>query len=210
MNADAAETRLRILESATRFFSERGARSSVREIAKGAGVSLGMVHHYFGSKEELYAACIGAMYAELGELRGHLSAELEERMASGGRPSDVSALVDSAVRATFQFARSHQSAMRLMMRSVVARGALDEGRADEFLLPFLEQGSTAMSAVTGSDPASLRLPLQSLVFLNGRYAIAEVGELMLVTATSTPEAAVAAVENHLVTLARQLLGMQGD
>ena len=94
-----------------------------------------------------------------------------------------------------------------MLRRVVARGALDETRVDDFLLPFLEQASALVAAATGREPASLRLPLQSLVFLNGRYAIAEASELMLVTGTDTPEAALHAVEEHLVAHAHQMLGI---
>ena len=134
VNADAAATKQRILESATLFFSEKGAKSSVRDIAKGAGVSLAMVHHYFGSKDELYNSCVDAMYVELAELREHLIAEV-------GTTSDPRRIFEKAVREGFRFAREHQSAMRLMMRRVVARGALDSGRAEEFLVPFLDQAS---------------------------------------------------------------------
>lgn len=199
VNADAAATKQRILESATLFFSEKGAKSSVRDIAKGAGVSLAMVHHYFGSKDDLYEACVGAMYEELAELRAHLVTALGS--------SGVDSILEDAVRATFRFARDRRTTMRLMMRRVVARGALDTGRVDDFLLPFLEQASTLVAAATGRDPSSLRLPLQSLVFLNGRYAIAEESELMLVTGTDTPDAALRAVEDHLVDHAHQMLGI---
>jgi len=199
VNADAAATKQRILESATLFFSEKGAKSSVRDIAKGAGVSLAMVHHYFGSKDDLYGACVDAMYEELAELRAHLTDALKS--------SAVDTILEDAVRAAFHFACERRTTMRLMMRRVVARGALDETRVDDFLLPFLEQASALVAAATGREPASLRLPLQSLVFLNGRYAIAEASELMLVTGTDTPEAALHAVEEHLVAHAHQMLGI---
>jgi len=199
VNADASATKQRILESATLFFSEKGKKSSVRDIARGAGVSLGMVHHYFGSKDDLYGACIDAMYEELAELRAHLTEALGA--------SSVETILEDAVRSVFRFARERRTTMRLMMRRVVSRGALDEGRADTFLLPFLEQASALVAAKTGRDPASLRLPLQSLVFLNGRYAIADTNELMLVTGAADPVAALQAVEDHLVDHAHQMLGI---
>ncbi|MEM9070802.1 MAG: TetR/AcrR family transcriptional regulator [Myxococcota bacterium] len=201
VNADASATRQRILTSATLLFSERGAKSSIREIAKDAGVSLAMVHHYFGSKDDLFAACITGMYVELAELRTHLIEGLTETKS-------IEQLFEYAIREGFRFARAHQPAMRLMMRTVVARGAIDQARIDEFLVPFLEQASKLVSGVTGADPDSLRLPLQSLIFLNGRYAIAEIDELRLVTATDTAEAALAAVENHLVDNAFLSLGLK--
>lgn len=200
VNADAAATRQRILASATELFGERGAKSSIREIAKSAGVSLAMVHHYFGSKEDLYGSCVDAMYVELAELRDHLVAEV-------GTASDPSRIFEKAVRAGFQFAREHQSAMRLMMRRVVARGALDAGRAEEFLVPFLDQASSIVAALTARPAVELRLPLQSLVFLNGRYAIADVEELKLVTGADTEAEALDAVADHLVEHTYLMLGL---
>ena len=200
VNADAAATRERILKSATQLFGERGAKSSIREIAKSAGVSLAMVHHYFGSKDELYGSCVDAMYVELAQLRDHLVAEVAAANRSdgsvqtgAGAKGSINQAFETAVREGFRFAREHQSAMRLMMRRVVARGALDEGRAEEFLVPFLEQASAIVSSLTGRPAHELRLPLQSLVFLNGRYAIADVEELKLVTGALTEADAVQAV-----------------
>ena len=201
-NANAAETRSRILQSATLLFSEAGQKASVRQVAKGASVSVAMVHHYFGSKDELYEACIDAMYVELSTLRDAIAKDLATATITGFH--DV---LDRAVRTGFRFARERQRAMRLMMRQVVARGALDQGRVDEFVLPFLEQASALLAPITGRDAATLRLPLQSLIFLNGRYAIAEDSELMLVTAQTSPDAALAAVEDHLVDHAFATLGV---
>ncbi|MAQ19087.1 MAG: hypothetical protein CMN30_30345 [Sandaracinus sp.] len=198
VNADAAATKERILQSATLFFSERGAKSSVREIAKGAGVSLAMVHHYFGSKDDLYAACIDAMYEDLGTFR-------DTMFAAAAQADGVESVLDEAIRAGFRFARSHQATMRLMMRRVVAAGAIDAERVDTFLVPFLDQASALVAAATGRPKELLRLPLQSMVFLTGRYAIADEKELMLIAGVASPEAAVAAVEDHLVMAARQTL-----
>lgn len=49
----------RIFTAATRLFAEKGFDSvSVREICKQAETSMNMVHHYFGSKGELFDAII--------------------------------------------------------------------------------------------------------------------------------------------------------
>jgi AcrR family transcriptional regulator len=48
------EVRAALLEAAARLFAEEGPKAvSVRRIAAAAGVNHGLVHHYFGSKEEL-------------------------------------------------------------------------------------------------------------------------------------------------------------
>lgn len=197
VNADSNATRMRILESATLLFSERGDRSSVRDIAKGADVSLAMVHHYFGSKDDLYSACVEAMYEKLAELRAHLLGAVH--------PDSVDSVLEQSVRAVFRFARAHLPTVRLLMRSVVTAGALDVERREGFLLPFLDQVSQLVAPSSGRSAEELRLPLQSLVFLHGRYAIADADELMLVTGTSSSADAVRAVEDHLVATARRLL-----
>ncbi|MFC8263639.1 TetR family transcriptional regulator [Streptomyces sp. NPDC057291] len=51
--------RERILEAARTEFAERGYdKTSVRGIAKKAGVDAALVHHYFGTKDEVFAAAI--------------------------------------------------------------------------------------------------------------------------------------------------------
>ncbi|MEU9573216.1 TetR family transcriptional regulator [Streptomyces massasporeus] len=56
---EAADTRDRILTAARDEFSERGyEKTSVRGIAKSAGVDSALVHHYFGTKEQVFEAAI--------------------------------------------------------------------------------------------------------------------------------------------------------
>ncbi|MEU5060901.1 TetR family transcriptional regulator [Streptomyces sp. NPDC056121] len=57
-------TRDRILEAARAEFSERGyEKTSVRGIAKAAGVDAALVHHYFGTKEQVFEASIEVAFA---------------------------------------------------------------------------------------------------------------------------------------------------
>ncbi|MFE4371409.1 TetR family transcriptional regulator [Streptomyces sp. NPDC056835] len=49
----------KILEAARTEFAERGYdKTSIRGIAKAAGVDPALVHHYFGTKDEVFAAAI--------------------------------------------------------------------------------------------------------------------------------------------------------
>ncbi|MET7389725.1 TetR family transcriptional regulator [Streptomyces sp. NPDC005529] len=61
-------TRDRILDAAREEFSERGyEKTSVRGIAKAAGVDPALVHHYFGTKEQVFEAAVaGAMAPAFG------------------------------------------------------------------------------------------------------------------------------------------------
>ena len=56
-----SDTRERILTCARDLFARNGIdRSSIRAIAADAGVDAALVHHYFGTKQELFAAAIHA------------------------------------------------------------------------------------------------------------------------------------------------------
>jgi AcrR family transcriptional regulator len=61
---ESADTRDRILTAAREEFSERGyEKTSVRGIAKAAGVDSALVHHYFGTKEHVFEASIEVAFA---------------------------------------------------------------------------------------------------------------------------------------------------
>ena len=54
-----SHTRGRILASARELFAHNGIdRTSIRSIAAAAGVDSALVHHYFGTKQQLFAAAI--------------------------------------------------------------------------------------------------------------------------------------------------------
>ena len=54
-----SDTRERILNSARELFARNGIdKTSIRAIAKDAGVDPALVHHYFGTKTQLFAAAI--------------------------------------------------------------------------------------------------------------------------------------------------------
>ncbi|MBW0017703.1 MAG: TetR family transcriptional regulator [Mycobacterium sp.] len=57
--AGSSDSRDRILASARELFARNGIdRTSVRAVAAGAGVDAALVHHYFGTKQQLFAAAI--------------------------------------------------------------------------------------------------------------------------------------------------------
>ncbi|WP_326754069.1 TetR family transcriptional regulator [Streptomyces hirsutus] len=77
---ESADTRDRILDAAREEFSERGYdKTSVRGIAKSAGVDSALVHHYFGTKEQVFEAAVEVAFAPvLKGRRAVLDAPLEE------------------------------------------------------------------------------------------------------------------------------------
>ncbi|WP_333770583.1 TetR/AcrR family transcriptional regulator [Streptomyces sp. IBSBF 2435] len=74
-SGDAAGTRERILAAAREEFSARGYdRTSVRSIGKAAGVDAALVHHYFGTKEQVFAAAVEVSFGPALELPGAMAA----------------------------------------------------------------------------------------------------------------------------------------
>jgi AcrR family transcriptional regulator len=57
--AGSSDTRERILTSARELFARNGiSNTSIRAVAAAAGVDSALVHHYFGTKERLFAAAV--------------------------------------------------------------------------------------------------------------------------------------------------------
>ena len=55
------DTREAIIAAAREAFAEKGYdRASIRAIATGAGVDPALVHHYFGTKDQLFLATVNA------------------------------------------------------------------------------------------------------------------------------------------------------
>lgn len=77
-------TRAAILDGARRSFAERGFdRTTIRAVAAGAGVDPALVHHYFGTKRELFLASVDlpagpvlALRSTLGGSRRQVGARL--------------------------------------------------------------------------------------------------------------------------------------
>jgi len=85
--------RRRVLDEATRLFSERGyAAVSTGDVARAAAVAEGSVFHYFGSKQGLLAA-VGERYG----------AEFAAAMFSGIDPVASAATIEQVVARAFDF-----------------------------------------------------------------------------------------------------------
>ncbi|GHE41074.1 TetR/AcrR family transcriptional regulator [Streptomyces capitiformicae] len=69
-SADAPAARDRILAAAREEFSERGYdKTSMRGIAKAAGVDSALVHHYFGTKEQMFEAAVEVAFSPVLSVR---------------------------------------------------------------------------------------------------------------------------------------------
>jgi AcrR family transcriptional regulator len=202
VNANAEETRGRILDAASQLFARHGYEgASVRQIASAAGVSLGMIRHYFGSKDGLYDACIASAYGIYDELGRHVREEL-------GNDDPAKALAE-AVRAGFRHARQHIWACRLVLWDMMQSDRWRSERNDEHMVPFILELATAMARPLGRPASELALATRTLIFLVVRYATADEDEIATLLAGGDPDAkadetTMSKVEEHLVDLAERL------
>lgn len=122
---DPEVTRRRILEAARAAFAQAGyERATIRAIAARAEVDPALVHHYFGSKEELFVAAHelpispAAVHAVLAEGEGTLG-ERVTRLYLGAAPAE-----GGPFEALLRAAVSNPTARR-MLRRFIEHGLLD-------------------------------------------------------------------------------------
>jgi AcrR family transcriptional regulator len=98
--AGNSDTRERILDNARVLFARNGiSNTSIRAVAAAAGVDSALVHHYFGTKEKLFAAAVQIQIDPMdiiGPLRGVPVEELGYTI-----PSTLLPLWDSELGAGF-------------------------------------------------------------------------------------------------------------
>lgn len=131
------DTRSRILAAARTEFSERGYdKTSVRGIAKAAGVDAALVHHYFGTKDEVFAAAIEVSFEPalvIPDILGSSPEGLGERLARyfiGVWENPVSR---APLLAVMRSAMTHEAAAKVL-RVFLLRRLLDR-IADQLDVP---------------------------------------------------------------------------
>ncbi|MBA2953749.1 TetR family transcriptional regulator [Nocardioides sp. MAH-18] len=88
---EAAERREQILDAANALFAERGYDAvRIEDIASSAGVTRGLVHHYFGGRKDVYIALLG----RLGAVREEQLRQPEGRSARARVADTVSRWLD--------------------------------------------------------------------------------------------------------------------
>jgi AcrR family transcriptional regulator len=183
----ASGTREAILGAARRAFAEQGyQRATIRGVAELAGVDPALVHHYFGTKQELFVAAVRLPVNPVEQLAAVLAAE----------PDQVGQRLVEAFLSIWDHAAG-QSPLLALIRSAVA----DE-QAAALLREFItEEVLGPIARRVGSPDAQLRATLagsQLIGLAMARY-IVRVEPL-----ASTPSAQVAAVVGP--TVQRYLTG----
>lgn len=152
---DGEQTRDAILLASERVFAERGFDgASLRDLAVAAGVTRSLIHHHFGSKEELWLAVADHLFADYGERQSEI---LE-------RPFLDLAGFEESARALFAFLQDKPNFVRLHAwanaSNAVQRPAQELAlRGVQRLREMQEQGQMRDDI----DPASALIALFNLV-----------------------------------------------
>ncbi|MGB5548135.1 MAG: TetR/AcrR family transcriptional regulator [Polyangiales bacterium] len=144
-DADPEQTRVKILDASEDEFAEHGFHGTrMVAIAKRAGVTHGLLHYYFDSKERLYEEVVGRLFQR------HL--RLFEQLGAGGAlisPRDV-------VLQSFDLFWEYPNQVRIMLWEMAAGDGQLEGAMKDFYdgmagaLATLPQ--KAPNAEPGQDP----------------------------------------------------------
>ncbi|MFJ8312282.1 MULTISPECIES: TetR family transcriptional regulator [unclassified Streptomyces] len=125
--------RERILAAARAEFSGRGYdKTSVRGIAKAAGVDAALVHHYFGTKDEVFAAAVEVDFEPALTLSAVLGRDLDgvgERLARYFLSVWENPATRTPLIAVIRSALTHEAAAKVL-RGFVLRRLLERVAAD--------------------------------------------------------------------------------
>lgn len=112
---NAVATRQRILDVAMAEFAEHGySGSRIDRISVAADVNVGMIYHYFGSKDDLYLAALEASYKVIRE---------REQMLDVAHEDPVSAM-RQLIALTFDFLATDPYFVRLIMGENLMMGRM--------------------------------------------------------------------------------------
>ncbi|WP_406065406.1 TetR/AcrR family transcriptional regulator [Micromonospora sp. NBC_00860] len=135
LRADAQRNRARILDAAEAVFAEFGSRASTEEVARRAGVAIGTVFRHFPTKDDLLAAIMKRLLAQLVEEAGKhdLFAFFTHMVAqAAAKKTVVDLLAGSGVDIRLPDAVGHlEEAVGLLLEQARAAGAV----ADSVRLP---------------------------------------------------------------------------
>lgn len=132
-----ARTRLKVLEAARNLFAERGYdAATIRDIAKGAGMSTGAVFANFQDKAELFEAVFSEEMAAL-----------SEAFASGVAIDDISAArLTGGLTAGYHRVLDHLPLMQAMIARSWFQPEDADKRVRDFLAPVLASISEVLQA----------------------------------------------------------------
>jgi len=110
----AEQSKLAIIKAATQEFAEHGFEgSSLRNIAKQAGTTHGLIRHHFGSKEDVFYAVADYAIATFGEMEAQIISKLNPEDFK--KPDVLIATHKEIMRNFAKTAAKHPEMIRILM-----------------------------------------------------------------------------------------------
>lgn len=137
-DADRERTRATILDAAEGEFADRGFDGTrMVAIAHRAGVTHGLVHYYFDSKERLYEEVVGRLFGR--------HQRLFERLGADGNPFTARQLVLES----FDLFWEHPNQVRIMLWEM----ASGDDRVERSMKGFYDTMAGALAHLTANAPS---------------------------------------------------------
>jgi AcrR family transcriptional regulator len=194
--AEAAGTRERVLRHAQRLFASKGyGATSLREVAKVAGVRMFTVQHHFGSKQRLYAEIVREWDREVHALVSRVLAQ----PASSAHP------VERVVDALFDFFLANRARVALNARAVLGEGVPRRlVLSDRNWVPFANANMEAQQlSANGLDTRLLLITVEGILH---NHVLAAPHYRHLYGRDVTDPAVAARVKRHLTQVILRLVG----
>jgi TetR/AcrR family transcriptional regulator len=135
--ADPEQTRATILDAAEDEFADQGFDGArMMSIAKRAGVTHGLLHYYFDSKERLYEQVVGRLFGR--------HREVFERLVAGGNVLTARELVLES----FDLFWAHPTQVRIMLWEM----ASGDDRVERSMEGFYDTMAGALATLAASAP----------------------------------------------------------
>lgn len=174
------ERRQAILQAAEEVFARLGlAPAKIADIAQAAGMSYGLVYHYFGTKEAVFAALVEQAARSIGMLLRYLTerpgtplerlAWLTEAMLEGLKqhPARMAVMLEALLKEAVpedvrQMARASNEQLRRAVRELLAAGQstgeIAAGEPEAMANLYLSLMNGVAMTVLAERPGSTQLP----------------------------------------------------
>lgn len=199
-NSDSEATVAAIQGAATHLFLNCGyAATTIRQIAHHAGVSPGLIHHYFDSKETLFVEAVVRRH------HGRVLDTMERAAACIDGPGPVEERIRRAATIAIKFIQSSRETMRLVAAFRCDVGQTPEALRRHHAMVFSPDTLAPLAARLGvpyQDFLHLAFHIDSMV---SRIALLDDEELMTLTQTNDVESALQTVAGQIAEIVERMV-----
>lgn len=176
------DTRKALLQAAYELFSERGFRQvKLTDVADRAQVSIGLIRHYYGSKDGLVDECTKVVMSRL--------QEIFRRILDGSAPREGTAFIDHLQRRTIEAFNGKVGLLKYLRQLIIEYpSAANEAFAEYFQLVQQELNRVEAAGHLRGDANKVWLTFHILFMQMGPVFLSEQIEAIIGVPSHSPEA----------------------